>query len=329
MALRVIGKSYRQEIHERNSFDPMTGNSSFIPSPAVALKLREQASYGTPHVVAPGVTMVLADNPKDYTGPGTNTYIVGDDRVWIIDPGPDDTDHVRAVLQAVGKRPVGGIFVTHTHQDHSPAAYHLARITGARTYGFGALSKDILAFTDEAVDAEFIPDVSLACGGVVGDDDWQIMAIHTPGHFPNHLCYALPHKGMLFSGDHVMGWSTTVVVPPLGNLTEYMDSLDKLEAGGARLMLPSHGPVVEDAPARIREIRDHRMERHQQITACLNRGIRSPSAIVDEIYEGLTPRLLEAAEGCVRAHLELIVRDGEKLLSEARKGAAYQAVHPA
>ncbi|MFC4349338.1 MBL fold metallo-hydrolase [Kordiimonas lipolytica] len=305
----------------------MTGKSTFTPSPQVALKLREQAAYGTPHPVAPGVQMVLADNPKDYTGPGTNTYIVGEERVWIIDPGPDDVAHVRAVLKVIGEREVGGIFVTHTHQDHSPAAHHLARITGAKTYGFGALSSDVLAFTDEDVDADFKPDVALACGGVVGDDDWQIMAIHTPGHFPNHLCYALPHKGMLFSGDHVMGWSTTVVVPPLGNLSEYMESLDKLEAGGARLMLPSHGPVVEGAVARIREIREHRQERHRQIAACLSRGIRSPAAIVEEIYEGLTPRLLEAAEGCVRAHLELMEADGEKLLSEAREGMQEQVVH--
>ncbi|NVJ69991.1 MAG: MBL fold metallo-hydrolase [Alphaproteobacteria bacterium] len=298
----------------------MTETPSHIPSPIVAAQLRDEAKYGIPQQVAPGVVRVLANNAKDYTGPGTNTYVVGDEKVWIFDPGPDDPAHVRAVIAAVGGRKVSGIFITHTHLDHSPAANPLARITGAKTYGFGKLSGDILAFTDEDVDADFCPDVALACGGVVGDDDWQVMAIHTPGHFPNHMCYALPHKGLLLSGDHVMGWSTTVVVPPLGHLGEYLDSLDKLEAGGSRLMLPSHGPVVEESVSRIRDVREHRMMRHAQVKECMGRGITHPAQIVTEIYEGLTPRLMEAAEGCVRAHLELISETGEQRLQAVRQG---------
>nr|WP_281500568.1 MBL fold metallo-hydrolase [Kordiimonas marina] len=281
-----------------------------MPSPAVAQRLRHDARYGLAEQVAPGVLRVLADNAKDYTGAGTNTYIVGDDSVMIIDPGPDCPAHMAAVMRAVGTRPITGIFVTHTHQDHSPAARALKAVTGARTYGFGALSPDILALTDEDVDPDFEPDERLADGHCVGDGMWRLTALHTPGHFPNHLCYQLAHQGLLFSGDHVMGWSTTVVVPPLGNLADYMMSLGKLEAESARLMLPSHGPEVADPTGRIQAVRAHRLMRHDQIIDCLRRGIRDVDAIVAEIYVGLTPRLIDAAKGCVRAHLELIEKGG-------------------
>lgn len=288
----------------------MKTDQNFKPSPQVAAELTKNALYGVPIEVADGITLVLANNAKDYTGPGTNTYVVGDESVWIIDPGPDDRAHINAVLRAVDRRPVRGILITHTHLDHSPAAEPLKRLTGARTYGFGALSTDILAMTDEDVDDAFQPDEALSCGRLLGKGRWQVMALHTPGHFPNHMCFVLPHDGVLFSGDHVMGWSTTVVVPPLGHLGEYMASLDKLEAGGARLMLPSHGPAVQDPGNRIREVRDHRLMRHRQVATCLEQGIKKPQDIVAEIYQGLTPRLLEAAEGCVRAHIEFL-QDGE------------------
>lgn len=287
----------------------MTLNNTNIPSPVIAAKLCSAASYGSIQPVARGVSIVLAKNPKDYTGPGTNTYIVGDDTVWIIDPGPECEAHVDAVMEAVGGRKVAGIFVTHTHIDHSRAAIPLKLRTGAKTYGFGALSADILALTEEDVDADFVPDVALSDGQLLGEGDWQMLALHTPGHFPNHMGYMLPHKGILFSGDHVMGWSTTVVVPPLGNMAEYLSSLDRLEAVGAHLMLPSHGLAVEEPTTRIREVREHRMLRHAQVKECLERGIDDPSAIVEELYTGLTPRLIAAAEGCVAAHIELVVAD--------------------
>lgn len=278
--------------------------TDYTPSPIIANKLRKTALYEKAVDVVDGVVRVLAENPKDYTGPGTNTYVVGGEAVWIIDPGPACQKHVEAVLSAIAGRPVLGIFVTHTHLDHSPAAPLLAGATDCRTYGFGALDCDLLALTDEEVDTEFVPDQALADGHLVGEGDWQIMAVHTPGHFPNHMCYYLPHKGLLFSGDHVMGWSTTSIVPPLGNLAEYLASLDKLEALGGHLMLPSHGDKVTDVAGRIREIRDHRFKRHGQVEKCLADGITLPEAIVAEIYEGLTPCLLNAAKGCVEAHIE-------------------------
>jgi len=284
-------------------------NSISTPSPVVAKQLRTDAAYGRSTAVAPGVDLVLAANPKDYTGPGTNTYIIGAEVVWIIDPGPNNTAHILAVLEAVGSRAVAGIFVTHSHLDHSPAAGPIAQKTGAKIYGFGALARDVLALTEEDIDENFDPDVALADGHLVGEGEWQMMALHTPGHFPNHMAYYLPFKGILFSGDHVMGWSTTVVVPPLGNMAEYLMSLDKMEHVGAHQMLPSHGPVVENPTGRIREVRDHRMLRQSQVEACVQRGILEPKVIVAEIYEGLTPRLITAAEGCVAAHLEFMAHE--------------------
>lgn len=296
------------------------------PSPEVAAKLRHSANYGAAESVAPGIRRILAGNAKDYTGPGTNTYVVGEDRVFIIDPGPACDAHIAAVMRAVDGRPVDGILVTHTHADHSPAAGALRMLTGARTYGFGALSADILALTDEDVDADFVPDVKLAHGHSVGTGAWRIDAVHTPGHFPNHLCYLLPHTGVLFSGDHVMGWSTTVVVPPLGDLADYLRSLSLLEGLGAGLMLPSHGPEVADPVGRIRTVREHRLMRHAQVADCLRRGLRRPSDIVAVIYDGLTPRLITAAEGCVRAHIELIDRQTEGEAATA-KAATLATCH--
>ncbi|WP_374763325.1 MBL fold metallo-hydrolase [Yunchengibacter salinarum] len=285
------------------------------PSPDVARELREQAVYGVPEQMAPGVLRVLADNAKDYTGPGTNTYVVGDERVWVIDPGPACERHLDAVREAVAERPVDGIFITHTHRDHSPAARPLQQAAGAPVYCAGRLPDSLLAATEEDVDPDFSPDRTLKDGQTLrqqgGDDRWHLRALHTPGHFPNHMCYALPAQGLLFSGDHVMGWSTTVVVPPLGNLSDYLTSLDRLAGQTWRLMLPSHGPLVEEPGARMAEIRAHRMTRHGQVLDCVRRGCTDPARIVDQIYEGLTPRLERAARGCVIAHLHMAERDGD------------------
>lgn len=266
--------------------------------------------YGEATPVADAVLRVLARNPKDYTDTGTNTYVVGDEAVWIIDPGPADEHHIAAVLRAVAGRPVLGICVTHTHMDHSPAAAILKQKTGAKTYGFGALPKDILEQTTEDVDCRFVPDVRVSHGQLLGAGKWRLKALHTPGHFPNHLCFSLPEYQLLFSGDHVMGWSTTVIVPPLGNLQDYMDSLDVLEACEAALMLPSHGDIVAAPSARIEAVRQHRKMRHRQVRECLERGIVEPEEIVAHIYDGLSPCLLKAAKGSVLAHMELLVEEG-------------------
>jgi len=292
------------------------------PSPVIAKKLCAEASYGHVGPIAIGVDLILAENPKEYTGPGTNTYIVGTDAVWIVDPGPLCEAHIDAVLAAVADRQVSGILVSHSHMDHSPAANPIAEKTGAKIYGFGALSRDLLSLTEEDVDADFVPDIALADGHLIGEGEWQIMAMHTPGHFPNHMAYYLPHKGIVFSGDHVMGWSTTVVVPPLGNMAEYLASLDKLEHVGAHLMLPSHGPKVGRPGERIREVRDHRAMRQRQVEACVQKGVSNPAMIVAEIYDELPDRLITAAKGCVAAHLEFMAGEpprvsGDRFVSKA------------
>ena len=282
-----------------------------VPSHITARSLRQAACYGKAERIAPGLVRVLADNAKDYTGPGTNTYLLGEDRLWIIDPGPAMDCHVTAVLDAIDGRPVDGICVTHTHMDHSPAAVALQAATGAVTYGFGGLPAAAVAATEEDVDADFRPDIRLGDGECIGTGRRTVEALHTPGHFPNHLCFHLVEQGLLFSGDHVMGWSTTAVVPPLGHLGDYMDSLDKLAAVSARLMAPSHGPMIDRPAERIAEIRAHRMARHDQILECAGRGVVAVADIVAAIYPDLPDRLVQAAQGQVRAHLDWAAETGD------------------
>ncbi len=278
---------------------------ALVPSPVAAKALREKAIYGVAIPVADGVDVILADNAKDYTGPGTNTYLVGQDSLWIIDPGPNDPEHIDAVVAAVEGRPVEGIFVTHNHLDHSPAATPLKEKLGAPVYGYGGLPEELLHQCDEDIDPDFVPDIALLGGETVGEGRWRLQVLHTPGHFPNHLCYRMPELGVMFTGDHVMGWSTTTIVPPLGNLSDYLDSLDAIVESGAVRLMPSHGDPIDNAVNRIEEIRDHRMMRQSQVEECLHRGLTAPVDIVAELYEGLTPRLMLAAEGCVQAHIDL------------------------
>jgi len=279
-------------------------SNGLVPSSVAAEALRAKAVYGVPVSVANGIDVLLADNSKEYTGPGTNTYIVGDEDVWIIDPGPENAEHIDVVVDAVAGRRVAGILVTHSHLDHSAAARGLQARISAPIYGHGGLSPELAAASEEDIDAEFAPDHILKGGEILGADNWRVQALHTPGHFPNHLCYLLPEQNILFSGDHVMGWSTTVIVPPLGNLADYLSSLEILKHTGARRLLPSHGDPVEDACARINEIYAHRLMRQQQVDELLRLGQNDPADIVEILYQGLSPRLVQAAMGCVKAHMD-------------------------
>ena len=284
--------------------DIINSSNGLVPSTVAAEALRDKAVYGVPISVSSGIDVLLANNSKDYTGPGTNTYIVGDEDVWIIDPGPDCADHIDVVVGAVAGRKVAGILVTHSHLDHSAAARGLQAKTAAPIYGHGGLSPELSADSEEDIDTAFSPDRTLKGGEILGAGIWRIQALHTPGHFPNHLCYLLPEQNILFSGDHVMGWSTTVIAPPLGNLADYLHSLEVMKYTGAQRLMPSHGDPVEDACARIDEIHAHRLMRQQQVDELLSEGQCDPATIVEVLYQGLSPRLIQAAAGCVKAHMD-------------------------
>jgi glyoxylase-like metal-dependent hydrolase (beta-lactamase superfamily II) len=262
--------------------------------------------------VDPPIRHLLAPNPSPLTGAGTNTWIMGGSALVVIDPGPDNSDHLAAILQAVGPgQRIGHILVTHAHLDHSALAPRLAARTGAPVYAFGTategrsslmtrLAPDLRA-QGEGLDPAFVPDHRLADGATLAGPDWTLRAIHTPGHLGGHLCLALGDT--LFSGDHVMGWSTTIVSPPDGDMAAYMASLDRISAEDWRRFLPGHGDPIADPAARIAELAAHRRQREAQILQALDAGTASIPSLTARIYTGTPRHLLPAAERNVLAHL--------------------------
>ena len=275
-----------------------------------------EPAHGEAVPVAPGVLRVTANNPSPFTFHGTNSYIVGKDTLAVIDPGPDDEAHLAALLKAIGGRPVSHIFVTHTHRDHSPLAARLKQETGALTAAEGPhrdarpLRIGELNPLDAANDEEFSPDIAIPDGGPIEGDGWTLRAIHTPGHAANHAVFALEGSGLLFSGDHVMAWSTSIVAPPGGAMGDYMASLDKLIERDDRRFLPGHGGPVEAPAAFMRGLRGHRKMRERAIIERLRGGDRTIAEMVAAIYRDLDPRLRGAAGLSVLAHLEDLVARG-------------------
>jgi glyoxylase-like metal-dependent hydrolase (beta-lactamase superfamily II) len=261
--------------------------------------------YGRLEPVAPLIRRIVARNPGPFTFRGTGTYVVGRGEVAVIDPGPDLAEHVAALLAGLGDERVTHILITHTHRDHSPAARALKAATGAPTYGFGphAGGKRGEPGVEEGGDWDFVPDVRLADGDRVDGNGWTLEAVHTPGHTSNHLCFALPQSDVLFSGDHVMGWSTSVIAPPDGDMAAYMASLDKLLARRDAVYWPTHGPAITAPQDHVRAFIAHRREREAGILECLRAGIGRIDAMVEQLYVGLDPRLRRAAGRSVEAHL--------------------------
>jgi glyoxylase-like metal-dependent hydrolase (beta-lactamase superfamily II) len=261
--------------------------------------------YGASDVLEPLVRRVLARNPSPFTFTGTQTYIVGSGRdVAVIDPGPDEADHLAALVEAIGTARVVAICCTHTHHDHSPAAAPLAALTGARLIGCAPLSlADDGPRADASFDTSYHPDHVLSDGETVTGDDFTLTAVATPGHTSNHLCYALEGTGALFSGDHVMGWSTTVVSPPDGDMSAYMASLEKLQVRGDRIYYPAHGPAVTKPAQLVRGMIGHRRQRETQILRLLEPGASTIAALVPQMYAGINPALYGAAGRSVLAHL--------------------------
>ncbi len=275
--------------------------------------------YGAEVKLSPLVSRVLAPNPGPFTFKGTGVYLVGTgDAVAVIDPGPAMTEHLSALKIAIGRRKVSHILITHSHRDHSPAAAALKDWSGAPVYGLPdhAAPSTEEGAVDEAHDHDFVPDVMVHDGMQIAGAGFSFECVATPGHTANHVCYALAEEKSLFSGDHVMGWSTSVVAPPDGDMGQYLASLEKLLARPETVFYPTHGSPIPDARAWVRQLIGHRRMREEQILAALGEGEGSAAALVPRLYPGIAPALARAAAQQVTAHLlhlaerDMVVRNG-------------------
>jgi glyoxylase-like metal-dependent hydrolase (beta-lactamase superfamily II) len=285
--------------------------------------------YGQPQQVSPLIRRVVANNPGPFTFRGTGVYIVGRGEVAAIDPGPDAPTHIAALQLALAGEHVSHIFVTHRHLDHSPASRPLAAATGARIYASGIAPKlsddDFVAEAGD--DLGFKPDVIVCDGDVFNGPGWTLEAVFTPGHTSDHMCLALHEENALFSGDHIMGWSTTVVSPPDGDMAAYLASLDKVQARDFAMLWPTHGPPVTNVGAFIDAYRAHRMDREAQIIARLQAGQSRIKDMVPVMYADVDPRLYAAAAHSVLAHMIRLVQIG-RVSSDGAPGleSAYSLI---
>ena len=272
--------------------------------------LRDDAlPHGAVEEAAPGVRRMVCDNPGPFTFRGTNTYLIGRGDVVVLDPGPVDATHLSAILRATEGERITRVLVSHTHRDHSPGAAALMAATGARSFGFGPH----LTPGAEGGDHAFRPEVVVADGAAVESGAWRLTAIHTPGHCANHLCFAMEGSGVLFSADHVMGWSTSVVSPPDGDMAAYMESLARIAARDDRLYLPGHGPPLPDPAPFVAALAAHRREREAKVLDALRVSRRATAGeLVTAVYgPELDPRLAPAAARSLLAHLVKLADEGE------------------
>ena len=270
-----------------------------------------EVEYGRADAVSPLIRRVIAANPGPFTFTGTGTYIVGHDEVAVIDPGPPDHRHLEALLEAVKGERVSHVLVTHTHTDHSPLARPFAEATGAPILAARPPALPSLeTVAEEGDDASFRPDVVLTGGEVVSGPGWTLEAMATPGHASNHMAFALREENALFPGDHVMGWSTTVVTPPDGDMDAYLASLDAVAAQDFATLWPTHGPPVTEVAPFLAAYRAHRLAREAQILARLEAGDRTIGEMVPVLYAAVDRRLWPAASLSVLAHLIRLVRLG-------------------
>jgi glyoxylase-like metal-dependent hydrolase (beta-lactamase superfamily II) len=267
------------------------------------------APYAKLEPVEPGIARLLAHNPSAFTYFGTQSYLLGEREVAVVDPGPDLPEHLDALEAAIAGRPVVAIMCTHTHRDHSPAARPLAERTGAPITGCAPLSLETVGpRADASFDGDYAPDRVLGDGETVEVDGRRVTAVATPGHTSNHLCFAFGDA--LMTGDHVMGWSTTVVVPPDGDMAAYMASLEKLRQRDDRIYYPAHGEPVTNPQQYVRGLIGHRMQREKQILRLVGEQPRTIPDIVASAYPGLDARLIAAAGGSVLAHLADLQKRG-------------------
>ncbi len=289
--------------------------------------------HGSPVQLSPLVERITCNNPSAFTFHGTATYVVGGSSVAVIDPGPDDDDHFEAILKATAGRTISHIVITHTHRDHSPLAARLQDMTGATTYGHGPhgagrparASASGEVRLDASGDMDFVPDVALAHGDVVQGRDWNLECVFTPGHCANHMAYALKEDNALFSGDHVMAWSTSVIAPPDGNMADYMASLQVLLGREEAVYFPGHGPEKSQPRAFVRAFMTHRRMREEAILSRFKQGDRTIAEVVASVYSGIDRRLHPAAAMSTLAHVEHLLEQGRlKTDAAASLGAEYR-----
>jgi len=278
----------------------------------IAFNTEMTFDYDVAVEMAPGVRRIVANNPSPFTFKGTNTYLVGCGDVAVIDPGPDDKAHLDAIIEATMGERISHILITHTHRDHTDGVRPLKELTNAPILAFGQTGKQRGARTTSPsgrvfVDLDFTPDTQLRNGDIIRGNGWALDVIHTPGHAPDHLCFALTGERTVFSGDHVMGWNTTVVAPPEGNMSDYLESLKCLLERKDKVFFPGHGGRIESPQRVVRAYLLHRKMRESAIYRCLENGDEFIPQIVPRIYPSLDSKLVPAAALSVLAHLEYLI----------------------
>ena len=278
----------------------------------IPFKLEHNFEYAKLEKLTPLIRRVTARNPSGFTFHGTGTYIIGRKDVAIIDPGPLLEEHIQALKRLLSGENITHILITHTHMDHSPAAAPLKDFWGVKTFGFGPHGGGIgnSQNTEAGGDKDFAPDVVCKDGTIISADDWTIECVHTPGHTSNHLCFALLEENSMFTGDHVMGWSTSVIGPPDGNMTDYIKSLEKLLKRKESTYWPTHGSSIDNVQEFVKAFIDHRLEREEQILSCLRQGVNVISEMIPIMYSETDPSLHPAAARSAFAAIIRLVETG-------------------
>ncbi|MCP4757036.1 MAG: MBL fold metallo-hydrolase [Proteobacteria bacterium] len=293
----------------------------------IPFRFEYDCEYGKIQQITPLIRRIVAQNPNPFTFFGTNTYILGHGEVAVIDPGPDLDQHLTAIDEGLQDETITHVLITHDHLDHWPACRRLRTGDGAKTYGFHPSGTGNPAPNPGASHnpSNFVPQVGVSQGDVIQGKDWSVDCIHTPGHAPDHICYRLREEKALFSGDHVMGWSTSVIVPPSGNMEDYMNSLDLLLHRDDEIYWPAHGPSIEDPKPYVRTFVEHRIEREDQILEALSCGQETIEAMVPGMYHNVPEILHPAAARSVLAAMIYLIKKGKVLCDgEPSLGTKYR-----